>query len=143
MKQYEVAINSDRLASFGLTVSDLYNAIEKNNKNTGGSYIEQGNNQYFIRGIGLARTLEDIRQIPVKTVNSIPVHVEDVADVRFGTAMRYGAVTRNGEGEVVSGITLMLKGENFQQVMKNVKARMAQIQKTLPKRSLQMNCLSG
>lgn len=133
VKQYEVAINSDRLASFGLTVSDLYNAIEKNNKNTGGSYIEQGNNQYFIRGIGLARTLEDIRQIPVKTVNSIPVHVEDVADVRFGTAMRYGAVTRNGEGEVVSGITLMLKGENFQQVMKNVKARMAQIQKTLPK----------
>lgn len=133
VKQYEVAINSDRLASFGLTVSDLYNAIEKNNKNTGGSYIEQGNNQYFIRGIGLAHTLEDIRQIPVKTVNSIPVHVEDVADVRFGTAMRYGAVTRNGEGEVVSGITLMLKGENFQQVMKNVKARMAQIQKTLPK----------
>ena len=133
VKQYEVAINSDRLASFGLTVSDLYNAIEKNNKNTGGSYIEQGDNQYFIRGIGLAHTLEDIRQIPVKTVNSIPVHVEDVADVRFGTAMRYGAVTRNGEGEVVSGITLMLKGENFQEVMKNVKARMAQIQKTLPK----------
>ena len=131
-KQYEVAINSDRLASFGLTVSDLYNAIEKNSKNTGGNYIEQGNNQYFIRGIGLAHTLEDIRQIPVKTVNSIPVHVEDVADVRFGTAMRYGAVTRNGEGEVVSGITLMLKGENFQQVMKNVKARMAQIQKMLP-----------
>ena len=133
VKQYEVAINSDRLASFGLTVSDLYNAIEKNNKNTGGSYIEQGDNQYFIRGIGLARTLEDIRQIPVKTVNSIPVLVSDVADVRFGTSMRYGAVTRNGEGEVVSGITLMLKGENFQQVMKNVKARMAQIQKTLPK----------
>lgn len=78
----EVAINSDvRLA--WPTVSDLYNAIEKNNKNTGGSYIEQGDNQYFIRGIGLARTLEDIRQIPVKTVNSIPVHVEDVVDVRL------------------------------------------------------------
>ena len=133
VKQYEVAINSDRLASFGLTVSDLYNAIEKNNKNTGGSYIEQGNNQYFIRGIGLTHTLDDIRQIPVKTVNSIPVLVSDVADVRFGTAMRYGAVTRNGEGEVVSGITLMLKGENFQEVMKNVKTRMNQIQKSLPK----------
>ena len=133
VKQYEVAINPDRLASFGLTVVDLYKAIEGNNENTGGSYIEQGNNQYFIRGIGLARTLDDIRQIPVKTVNSIPVLVSDVAEVRYGSAMRYGAVTRNGEGEVVSGITLMLKGENFQQVIKNVKERMNQVQKSLPK----------
>lgn len=132
VKQYEVAVNSDRLTSFGLTISDLYNAIEANNENTGGSYIEQGNNQYFIRGIGLTRTLDDIRQIPVKTVNGTPVLVADVADVRLGTAMRYGAVTRNGEGEVVSGITLMLKGENFQQVIKNVKIRMAQVQKSLP-----------
>jgi cobalt-zinc-cadmium resistance protein CzcA len=132
VKQYEVAVNSDRLTSFGLTISDLYNAIEANNENTGGSYIEQGNNQYFIRGIGLTRTLDDIRQIPVKTVNGTPVLVADVADVRLGTAMRYGAVTRNGEGEVVSGITLMLKVENFQQVIKNVKIRMAQVQKSLP-----------
>lgn len=133
VKQYEVAINPDRLASFGLTVVDLYKAIEGNNENTGGSYIEQGNNLYFIRGIGLARTLDDIRQIPVKTVNSVPVLVSDVAEVRYGSAMRYGAVTRNGEGEVVSGITLMLKGENFQQVIKNVKERMNQVQKSLPK----------
>ena len=133
VKQYEVAINPDRLASFGLTVGDLYRAVESNNENTGGSYIEQGNNQYFIRGIGLARTLDDIRQIPVKTVNGIPVLVSDVAEVRYGSAMRYGAVTRNGEGEVVSGITLMLKGENFQQVIKNVKERMNQVQKSLPK----------
>ena len=77
--------------------------------------------------------MDDIRQIPVKTVNSIPVLVSDVAEVRYGSAMRYGAVTRNGEGEVVSGITLMLKGENFQQVIKNVKERMNQVQKSLPK----------
>ncbi|WP_373802308.1 efflux RND transporter permease subunit, partial [Bacteroides heparinolyticus] len=132
VKQYEVAVNIDQLTSYGLTISDLYKAIEDNNENTGGSYIEQGNNQYFIRGIGLTRTLEDIRQIPVKSINGISVLVKDVADVRLGHAMRYGAVTRNGEGEVVSGITLMLKGENFQDVIKNVKDRITQIQKSLP-----------
>ncbi len=132
VKQYEVAVNIDQLTSYGLTISDLYKAIEDNNENTGGSYIEQGNNQYFIRGIGLTRTLEDIRQIPVKSINGISVLVKDVADVRLGHAMRYGAVTRNGEGEVVSGMTLMLKGENFQDVIKNVKDRITQIQKSLP-----------
>jgi cobalt-zinc-cadmium resistance protein CzcA len=132
VKQYEIAVNTDRLNAAGITVPEIYTALENNNENTGGSYIEQYSNQYFIRGIGLARSLDDIERIPVKTVHGIPVLIRDVAKVGFGSALRYGAVTRNGEGEVVAGITLMLKGENFQQVIKNVKQRMVQIQKSLP-----------
>lgn len=132
VKQYEVAVDADRLNSFGLTVNDIYSALENGNENTGGSYIEKNSNQYFIRGIGLVRSLDDISKIHVKTVNGSPVLIRDVANVQYGSATRYGAVTRNGEGEVVAGISLMLKDENFQEVIKNVKERMAQIQKSLP-----------
>lgn len=132
VKQYEVAIDADRLNAVGLTIAELYKSLEDNNENTGGSYIEQYSNQYFIRGIGLVTSLEDIEKIPVKTVNGNPILIRDVAKVQYGTATRYGAVTRNGEGEVVAGITLMLKGENFQEVIKNVKERISQIEKSLP-----------
>ncbi len=132
VKQYEIAINADKLNAAGITIPEMYTALENNNENTGGSYIEQYSNQYFIRGIGLVGSLEDIEKIPVKTVNGTPILVRDVAKVQFGSSMRYGAVTRNGEGEVVAGITLMLKGENFQDVIKNVKVRMEQVQKSLP-----------
>lgn len=132
VKQYEVAIDADKLNSANVTIPELYTALENNNENTGGSYIEQSGMQYFIRGIGLAISLHDIERIPIKTINGIPVLVGDVAQVRLGSAMRYGAVTRNGEGEVVSGITLMLKGENFQDVIKNVKSRIETIKKSLP-----------
>ncbi|MCM1504873.1 MAG: CusA/CzcA family heavy metal efflux RND transporter [Muribaculum sp.] len=132
VKQYEVAVDGDRLIASGLTIPDIYRALEANNENTGGSYIEKNSDQYFIRGIGLVNSLDDIKKIPVKTVGGTPISVGDVADVRFGHATRYGAVTRNGEGEVVAGISLMLKGENFQEVSKNVKERIAEIQSTLP-----------
>lgn len=132
VKQYEVAIDADRLNAAGVTVLEVYAALENNNENTGGSYIEQYSNQYFIRGIGLAQTIDDIGRTPIKTMGGTPVLVRDVATVQLGHAMRYGAVTRNGEGEVVAGITLMLKGENFQQVIANVKERMAQIERSLP-----------
>lgn len=132
VKQYEVAVNSDRLETSGVTVNEVFAALEKNNGNTGGSYIEQDANQYFIRGIGVAKSLDDLRNIAVKTVGGIPVKISDVADVRMGHATRFGAVTRNGEGEVVVGIAIMLKGENFQAVSKRVKERIAQIQKSLP-----------
>lgn len=132
VKQYEVAVNTDLLNANNLTVSDVYDALEKNNANTGGSYIEQNFNQYYIRGIGVVKSLHDIGNIPVKTVNGIPVKVGDIAKVQLGHATRFGAVTRNGEGEVVAGIAIMLKGENFQEVIKNVKERVAQIQKSLP-----------
>ena len=132
VKQYEVALSTDRLNANGLTIADVFSAIEKNNANTGGGYIEENANQYFIRGIGVAKSLDDIADITVKNVAGTPVRVGDVADVRLGHATRFGAVTRNGEGEVVAGIAIMLKGENFQEVISNVKHRMAQIQKSLP-----------
>lgn len=132
VKQYEVAINTDQLNASGVSVSEVFDALQRNNANTGGSYIEQNSNQYYIRGIGVVKNLEDVANITVKTVDGTPVKVGDVAKVQFGHATRFGAVTRNGEGEVVAGIAIMLKGENFQEVIKNVKERINQIQKSLP-----------
>ena len=132
VKQYEVDINLERLSAMGVTIGELYNALNENNENTGGGYIEHLSNQYYIRGLGLVETLGDIEKIVVKTQGGVPVLVGDVAHVHFGHATRYGAVTRNGEGEVVAGITLMLKGENFQEVIRNVKERIADIRKNLP-----------
>lgn len=132
VKQYEVAINTDQLNASGVSVSEVFEALQRNNANTGGSYIEQNSNQYYIRGIGVVKNLEDVANITVKTVDGTPVKVGDVAKVQLGHATRFGAVTRNGEGEVVAGITIMLKGENFQEVIKNVKERINQIQKSLP-----------
>ncbi len=132
VKQYEVAINTDQLNANGISVSEIFDALQRNNANTGGSYIEQNSNQYYIRGIGVVKSLEDVGNITVKTVNGTPIKVSDVAKVQLGHATRFGAVTRNGEGEVVAGIAIMLKGENFQEVIKNVKERISQIQKSLP-----------
>ena len=132
VKQYEVAINTDQLNASGVSVSEVFEALQRNNANTGGSYIEENSNQYYIRGIGVVKNLEDVANITVKTVDGTPVKVGDVAKVQLGHATRFGAVTRNGEGEVVAGIAIMLKGENFQEVIKNVKERIYQIQKSLP-----------
>lgn len=132
VKQYEVAINTDQLNASGVSVSEVFDALQRNNDNTGGSYIEENSNQYYIRGIGVVKNLEDVANITVKTVDGTPVKVGDVAKVQLGHATRFGAVTRNGEGEVVAGIAIMLKGENFQEVIKNVKERINQIQKSLP-----------
>lgn len=132
VKQYEVAINTDQLNASGVSVSEVFGALQRNNANTGGSYIEQNSNQYYIRGIGVVKNLEDVANITVKTVDGTPVKVGDVAKVQLGHATRFGAVTRNGEGEVVAGIAIMLKGENFQEVIENVKERICQIQKSLP-----------
>ena len=132
VKQYEVAVDNQRLNANGITVGEIYSALERNNANTGGSYIEENANQYYIRGIGRVGSLSDIANICIKTVGSTPVRIGDVAKVQEGHATRFGAVTRNGEGEVVAGIAIMLKGENFQEVSANVKERIAQIQKSLP-----------
>jgi len=132
VKQYEIALDNDKLNALGISIPEIFEALEKNNENTGGSYIEQRSNAYFIRGLGQVKNLTDIERIVVKNVGNAPVLVRDVATVQFGTATRYGAVTRNGEGEVVAGIALMLKGENFNKVIQNVKARIVQIQKSLP-----------
>lgn len=132
VKQYEVAVDTDQLNANSLTISDLFDALQRNNANTGGSYIEQNSNQYYIRGLGVVKSFDDIANITVKTIEGTPVRIKDVAKVQEGHATRFGAVTRNGEGEVVAGIAIMLKGENFQQVIKNVKERIDQIQKSLP-----------
>lgn len=133
VKQYEVAINSDRLSAYNITINYIFEALQKNNANTGGSYIEEKSNRYFIRGIGVVKSLDDIRNIVISSSFGSPLKVGDVADVKFGHATRFGAVTRNGEGEVVAGIAIMLKGENFQEVSLHVKERIKQIQKSLPK----------
>lgn len=134
LKQYEIAIAPQKLRAADITIADIFTALQKNNQNTGGAYIEKGPNAYFIRTEGLVSGLEDIGKIVVKVNPSgMPVLVRDVAKVQLGSAVRYGAMTRNGKGEVVGGIVLMLKGENSNQVIRNVKTRVAKIQQSLPK----------
>lgn len=132
VREYEVKVDPRRLAAAGITMADLADALESNNENNGGSYIEKNSSQYFIRGLGRVESAADIENITVGNAGGRPLTVKDVADVGFGHATRYGAVTRNGEGEVVAGIALMLKGENFQEVSRNVKDRLDEIRKTLP-----------
>ncbi|MBL7682911.1 MAG: CusA/CzcA family heavy metal efflux RND transporter [Flavipsychrobacter sp.] len=132
LKQYEVAIDPNQLKAMNITIADLIEALENNNANTGGAYIDKKPNAYFIRGIGLVSSLEDIGNIVVKSVNGIPVLVRHVATPRMGSAVRYGAMTRNGESEVVGGIVMMLKGFNSSDVVAKVKDKMATIQKSLP-----------
>lgn len=132
LKQYEIAVDPDRLRSMNITMSDIFEALENNNENTGGAYIDKKPNAYFIRGVGLVTSLEDIENIVVKNDEGLPVLIRDVATARYGSAIRYGAMSRNGEGEVVGGIVMMLKGENSSDVIKNVKDKIETIQKSLP-----------
>src|SRR4029078_3896717 len=133
-KQYQVRLDPAKLQSFGLTLRDVVEAVERNNANVGGAYIEHGSEQYLLRGIGLAESADDIANIIVKTgKEGVPVFVRDVGDVVTGATVRQGAVTADGEGEIVAGIAMMLKGANSRTVVERVKERIAQIQKTLPK----------
>lgn len=133
LKQYEITIMPDKLRSYNLSISDVFVALEKNNQNTGGAYIEKKPNAYFIRSEGLIGSLDDIGKIVVSaTASGSPILIRNIADVQLGHATRYGAMTYNNEGEVVGAITLMLKGENSNAVVKRVKERIEQIQKTLP-----------
>lgn len=132
VKQYEIAIDPDRLASQGLDISDIFTALEKNNQNTGGAYIDKGPSAYFIRTEGLVKNIAEIQKIVVTNRTGVPVLLRDVAHVQFGNGPRYGAATRNGEGETVTGIVMMLKGANSSEVISNVKAKMAEIEKSVP-----------
>lgn len=133
VKQYEVAVDPDKLRRMDVTILEVFRALETNNQNTGGAYIEKDHYANFIRGEGLARTLEDIEHVVIKNVNGIPITVKDVATVQFGKAVRYGAFTKDGEGEAVGGMILMLKGANSNDVISAVKERITSIQKSLPK----------
>ena len=132
LKQYEVAINPYRLKAMNVTIAEIFTTLQKNNQNTGGAYIDKKPNAYFIRGIGLISSLDDISNTVIKTVNGIPVLIKDVAETRIGSAVRYGALTYNGDKEAVGGIVMMLKGENSAQVVSRVKEKMLTIQKSLP-----------
>lgn len=133
LKQYEVSVNPDRLKAMGVSISDIFTALEKNNQNTGGAYIDKKPNAYFIRGIGLVTSLEDVENISVKnTTGSVPIFVKDVAEVKFGSALRYGAMTYNGEVDAVGGVVMMLKGENSNEVVKRIKEKIPVIQSSLP-----------
>ncbi len=132
LKQYEVAVNPYRLKAMNVTIAEIFSALEKNNENTGGAYIDKKPNAYFIRGIGLISSMDDIKNTVIKKVNDIPVLVKDVAEVQLGNAVRYGSVTFNGEKEVVGGIVMMLKGANSAAVVERVKAKMEIIKKSIP-----------
>ncbi len=132
LKQYEIAVKTDRLNAMNVTVGDLVRALEKNNSVAGGGYIEKINQAYFIRGEGLAGSLEDLENTVVKSVDGVPVYVRDVATTRFGNATRFGAITANGEGEKVLGQVMMLKGANSKKVIDAVRDRVAAISGTLP-----------
>ncbi len=134
LKQYEIAIDANKLKSFNITINDVFTALEKNNENTGGAYIEKKSTVLYIRSEGLIGNTNDIKNIVVKnTENGTPLLINDVAEVRIGSAIRYGAMTYNDEGEAAGAVVMMLKGGNSSAIIKNVKERITQIEKTLPK----------
>ena len=133
LKQYEVSLDPDRLLAMDVSLPEIFTALEKNNENTGGAYIDKKPNAYFIRGVGLIGSFDDIKSIVVKnSPNGIPILIKDVAEVRLGSAVRYGALTYNGQVDAVGGVVMMLKGANSADVVKRIKAKMATIQKSLP-----------
>lgn len=132
LKQYEVAVNPEKLKSHNLTVADIYEALKKNNANTGGSYIEKNRRAYFIRGEGLIQNLNELGTVNIKNNNGIPLQIKDVATVQYGHAPRFGAFTFNGKGESVGGKIMMLRGENPAEVISNIKQRLPQVKPALP-----------
>ncbi|MBA3355701.1 MAG: efflux RND transporter permease subunit [Pyrinomonadaceae bacterium] len=132
-KQYQVRLDPAKLQSYGLSLRDVVGAVTQNNANVGGAYIEHGSEQYLLRGIGLVESPEDIGNIIVKTgKEGIPVYIRDLGEIVTGATVRQGAVTADGEGEIVVGIAMMLKGENSRAVVDRVKERVEQVKKTLP-----------
>ncbi|MGE8381894.1 MAG: efflux RND transporter permease subunit, partial [Sphingobacterium sp.] len=134
LKQYEIAVNPDRLNAYGVTINDVFDALNTNNQNTGGAYIEKGPTVLYIRSEGLVGTIADIQNIAITSKqNDLPIFIRDIAEVKTGYATRYGAMTYNDNGEVAGAIVMMLKGANSSQVIADVKAKVEEIRKTLPK----------
>jgi heavy metal efflux system protein len=133
LKQYSIEVDPNKLSSYNITISDVFTALENNNENTGGAYIEKGPTVLFIRSEGLVGSVDDIKNIAIKrTAGGTPLFLRDVADIKIGHATRYGAMCYNDKGEVAGAVVMMLKGANSSEVIKNVKQRIAQIQKSLP-----------
>ncbi|HSD14447.1 MAG TPA: CusA/CzcA family heavy metal efflux RND transporter [Flavobacterium sp.] len=134
LKQFEIAVSSDKLSAHGVTINDVFDALEGNNQNTGGAYIEKGPTVLYIRSEGLIGSVDDIKNIAIQVKDiETPLFIRDIAEVRTGYATRYGAMCYNDEGEVAGAVVMMLKGANSNHVIKNVKEQIAKIQKTLPK----------
>jgi cobalt-zinc-cadmium resistance protein CzcA len=123
LKEYEISVQPDKLKSMNTNIIEIYDALERNNENTGGAYIDKKPNAYFIRGIGMITSMDDVQKIVIKNVNGIPILIRDVAEVRIGSAIRYGATTKDGKGEAVSGTVMMLKGSNSADVVNRVKEK--------------------
>ncbi len=133
LKQYEIAIDPSKLNAYNISIADVFTAVEKNNQNIGGAYIEKGPTVLYIRSEGLINSINNIKDIAIKTIEGgTPLFIRDVADVKIGSAIRYGALTYNGKGEVSGAVVMMLKGANSNVVIKNIKDRIEQIKKTLP-----------
>ncbi|QWX84760.1 CusA/CzcA family heavy metal efflux RND transporter [Cellulophaga sp. HaHaR_3_176] len=131
-KQYEVTVDPNELRAIGISISEVFTALSNNNENVGGAYIERNHKANFIRGEGLARTVSDIENIVIKNAGGVPIKIKDVGEVKIGSSVRYGALTKDGKGEAVGGMILMLKGANSNKVIEAVKERIAEIQKSLP-----------
>ena len=133
VKQFEVSVNPELLKQYDLSVNDIYNALNDNNQNAGGAYIEHGPGVLFIRTEGMVDSIDQISSIPVKTLsNGMPLLIRDVAEVKLGEATRFGATAYNADGEVAGAVVMMLKGENSKQVIKDIKIKIATIQQTMP-----------
>lgn len=132
IKEYEVAVDPEELRALDISISEIFDVLEKNNANTGSAYIEKNHYANFIRGEGLIKSLKDIESIVVQIKNNIPITIGDIAKVKYGNAIRYGALTKDGKGETVGGMVLMLKGANSHDVIEKVQNRVKEIQKSLP-----------
>src|ERR1700742_1165267 len=127
VKQYETLVDPQKLRYYNLTIQDVRNALANNNANAGGGILTQHAEQYLIRSVGLIRNLDDIRNIVLKESGATPVYVRDVAEVRLGTEVRYGAMIKNGYTEAVGGVVLMTSGGNAKEIVSRVKQRVAEI----------------
>ncbi len=133
VRQAQVVVRPDRLVSYGLTLHDVVEAVEANNAVAAGGYLEHRDEQYILRGLGQATSLDDLRNSVIRaSAGGVPVTIGDVAEVRYGAELRQGAVSQDGKGEVVSGIVMMLRGENSREVVRRVRARVDDINKSLP-----------
>ena len=133
VKQFEVSVNPELLKQYDLSVNDIYTALNDNNQNAGGAYIEHGPGVLFIRTEGMVDSMDQIASIPVKMLpNGIPLLVRDVAQVKLGEATKFGATAYNADGEVAGAVVMMLKGENSKQVIDDIKTKIATIQETMP-----------
>lgn len=132
LKQYEVAVDPEALFSLNITIGEVFEALSKNNQNTGGSYIEKQSNAYYIRSEGMISEISDIENIVVTNRGGLPIHIDDIGKVGFGSPKRFGAMTKDGDGECVGGIAMMLKGANANEVTAELEKRVEKIQHILP-----------